>query len=151
VRRIGLGAFVAYLVVPEVAFFVLLGIATTWWIAGLIAGGTFAAVLLAFGASRSRGSLGRVFGTTDYDPLDYAEWTRYLVIRPLIVSLPAGVALSVAIVLTSAYNASLTETVGIGTASGVIGFALGGVVWLWFEKRWRAAEDQPSRERRRIE
>ena len=150
-RRIGLGAFVAYLFVPEVALFVLVGIATTWWIAGLIAAGTFAALLAAYAASRSRGFLGRVLGTTDYDPFDFAQWTRYLVIRPLIVSLPVSVALIIAIVLTAIYNASLPAIVGFSAASVVIGFVLGGALWLWFEKRRRAAEGQPSRERPGIE
>lgn len=100
----------AYLLLPEVALFVLLGIATTWWLAALIAGGSFVTLVTAYAASRSRGFLGRVFGTADYDPFDYALWTRYLVIRPLIVSLPASASLIIAIVVTALYDASLAAT-----------------------------------------
>ena len=145
-RRIGVGAFVAYLFVPEVALFVLLGIATSWWIAGVIAGGTFAALLAAYAASRSRGFLGRAFGTAGYDPFDYAQWTRYLVIRPLVVSLPASVVIIVVLVLTAVYDVSPAATVAVIGASAVVGFALGGALWLWFEERRRAAEGQSGRE-----
>lgn len=150
-RNIGLAAFVVFLFVPEVAFFVLLGIATSWWLAGVVAGGSLLALVTAYAASRSRRFLGRVFGTTDYDPADYSQWTRYLVIRPLIASLPASIAFTIAIVVTAAYNVSPAATVGISAASGMGGLVLGGALWLRFENRRRAVEGQLSRERRGTE
>jgi hypothetical protein len=53
VSRARLGAVAGYLLLPELAVFVLIDIATSWWVAGLIAAGTLGAVVLAVAATRN--------------------------------------------------------------------------------------------------
>jgi hypothetical protein len=133
-RRAGIGALVAWLWLPHLAVLVLIGIATNWWIAGLIAGGTFGLLALAYAASRSRGVLGEAFGTGGRDPLDSTYWTpRYLFLKPLVISLPASAAVIAAAVITASSSYMLTAAVAV--PGFVIGLALGAWLWLWLEKR----------------
>jgi hypothetical protein len=138
-RRVGFGAFIAYLLIPEGVLFVLLGIATSWRLAGLIAAGMFACLVAVYAGSRSRGLIGRTFGTAGWDPLDYSQWTRHLVVRSLVTSLPISLALIVATLIIAPYELSLAATIAIYAASTLVGVAFAG--WLW---AWRAGERKPS-------
>jgi hypothetical protein len=73
--------------------------------------------------------VGEAFCTTGRDPTDYGEWTRYLVVRPLVVAGPAGAAclvfLIVALVLGAPDEFAYLLAV-IGLAAGLM---IG--VWLW--------------------
>jgi hypothetical protein len=140
VSRARLGAVAGYLLLPELAVFVLIGVATSWWVAGLIAAGTLGAVVLAVAATRSTSFLGRAFGTAGYDPFDYTQWTHQLVVRPFIESLPVSLAVIVAIVLSIAYDASVTVTIVVTMGSAFVGFLIGAWFWLWLEER---RDEQP--------
>ena len=134
-RRIGVAAFAAYVFLPLAAFVVLAGLATNWWVAGTLAGAVFAFLVAVYAASRSRGVLGRAFGTAGFDPTDYSQWTRYLVVRPLVTSLPLSGAVVAAIFATLAFETSLPMTVAVVVASVVVGFVSGEVLWSWLERR----------------
>ena len=146
-RRIGIVGIVAMLLLPEAAVVVLLGIATSWWLAGLFAGSWLALLIVGYFASRSTGFLGRAFGTADCDPLDYSQWTpRNLFLRPLVSGLPAAIAL-IAVAFITAHESTFV-TVALAVPSALVGFALGGWLWLGIEDRRRrderAAPDQGS-------
>jgi hypothetical protein len=145
-KHVGLGAIVAYLFVPEVALVVLLGRALNWWVAGFTAAGAFALAVLFFAIARSRGVLGHAFGTAGWDPLDYAQWTRYLLVRPAVVSLPASLAAVAAAVMAAAYGASEAATAAVAVVAAVPGFALGALLWVRVERRYRAKRAVEARE-----
>ena len=148
-RRIGVGAFIVYSFLPAVTVFVLLGVATSWWLAGLFAGVATASMVVVYTASRSRGFLGRVIGTAGWDPLDYSQWTRYLVIRPLVVSLPLSFALIAAILLDLAFSPALASRIALYAASVVAGLAMGVVLWDWRERKRQRSEASERADRPR--
>ena len=138
-RRIGVAAFAAYVLLPLVTFVVLAGLATNWWVAGTLAGAAFALLLAAYAASRSPGVLGRAFGTAGFDPTDYCQWTRYLVVRPLVTSLPMSGAIFAAIFTILAFETSPPVTVAVVVASLVVGLVSAEVLWSWLERRRKAS------------
>ena len=138
-RRIGVAAFAAYILLPLVTFVVLAGLATNWWVAGTLAGAVFALLVTSYAASRSPGRLGRAFGTAGFDPTDYSQWTRYLVVRPLVTSLPMSGAIFAAIFTILGFETSPPVTVAVVVASLVVGFASGEVLWSWLERRRKAS------------
>ncbi len=144
VRQVRSAGLVAYLLLPELAVLVLLGIATSWWLAGLIAAGTIAAVALIVAATRSTGLFGRAFGTAGYDPLDYTQWTRHLVVAPLIQSIPVTFAVVLAVSFSTAYDASVALTIVVTAGSAFVGFIVGGWLWLRLEDRRRNAKREVS-------
>lgn len=127
-RRVGLAtAVVVHGLVPMAVLIVLVGFAFGWWIAAFLGLGIVAMAALSCTASRSRGALGRAFGTVGWDPLAYDQWTRYLVVRPLVVSLPVSIALILAIVLTA--------SVAVVAAAALIGLGVGVGLWNRIENR----------------
>jgi hypothetical protein len=89
-------------------------------------------------SERVREVLGRLFGNRGWDPAEYRNWTRYLVVRPLVLSLPTAFGIVLGIFLTlsdKGWVAFLVPFVG-----GVLGVTLGGWYWLRQEtKRTREA------------
>jgi hypothetical protein len=83
------------------------------------------------GVSRVR----RVFGTEGFDPLDYAQWTRYLVVRPLYVGSFGGVGTVIAMIVAAGSGAGLALTFGAATVGCVLGLVVGGWRWLRRERR----------------
>jgi hypothetical protein len=130
----------AFLFFPEVALVLLLGFGVNWYLAGAAALAWPVTLVLIIGVRHSH-VLGRVLGNEGWDPLDYAQWTRYLVVRPLIVALPAGVAASVAAIAGTLAGLTFPETLGVVAAAGLVGFAVGGWIWLRREDAHRAAAE----------
>jgi hypothetical protein len=77
----------------------------------------------------------RTFGNAGWDPHAYSQWTRYLVIRPLVIGLTAGVVVVLAMAFAVGSGASDVVTVAVMIASVVFGYALGGWIWSWLEVR----------------
>jgi hypothetical protein len=127
----------AFVFFPDVAIVLLLGFGVNWYLAGVAAFAWPVTFGLIFGVRHSH-VLGRVIGNEGWDPLDYAQWTRYLVVRPLIVALPAGFAVSVAAIAGTLAGLTFPETLGVGAAAGLVGFAVGGWIWLRREDAHRA-------------
>lgn len=137
-RQLRLRAVVlAFLFFPEVAIVLLLGFGVNWYLAAVAALAWPITLGLMIGVRHSH-VLGRVIGNEGWDPLDYAQWTRYLVVRPLIVALPAGFAASVAAIAGTLAGLTFPETSGVMAAAGLVGFVVGGWIWLRREAAHRA-------------
>jgi hypothetical protein len=126
---VGVGAVLCYLLLPDVVIVLLVGFGVSWWWAACLAAAWSAALLLLLGTRQSR-FLGRIIGTEGWDFSDYAQWTRYLVVRPLVVGLPAGVGAGLGAIVAVSPGASLAWTYGVTALGGVVGFILGGWYWL---------------------
>ena len=133
-RGIAVGAALCYLLLPDVVIVLLVGFGVSWWWAAGLAAAWPAALLLLLAMPRSR-LLGRVIGTEGWDLSDYAQWTRYLVVRPLVVGLPAGVGAALGAIVAVGAGTSLAWTYGVMALGGVMGFILGGWYWLRAELR----------------
>jgi hypothetical protein len=132
-RRAGIAALAASLVLPEVAVIFLVGLAISWFFAGVIAFGMLT-VIVAFRFARSRPLLAELFGAGAPDPMDAEYWTpRYLLIRPLVIGLPMTAALILAAFLAADFSYGVAAAVAV---PGVLaGFPLGAWIWLWLENR----------------
>jgi hypothetical protein len=80
-------------------------------------------------------TIGRAWGTTGWDPLDYAQWTRQLVVRPLVLSLWISVPLIVGVTVGYALGFRDAVVIGIAVALSLAGCVLGAWVWASREKR----------------
>jgi hypothetical protein len=85
-----------------------------------------------------------VFGTADYGPLAYAQWTRYLGMRPAVVALPAGAAVATAAVVCAAAGTSVGVMALAMLIAGGVGFVIGGALWI-------RREDHVQAERRQLD
>ena len=86
---------------------------------------------------RVREVLGRLFGNRGWDPQEYRDWTRYLVVRPLVLSLPTSFGIVFGIFLTLGdenWVAFLAALVG-----GALGLVLGG--WYWLRREAEQTRD----------
>jgi hypothetical protein len=81
----------------------------------------------------------RTFGNDGWDPQADPQWTRHLVIRPLVIGLTASVVVVLAMAFAIGAGASDVVTVAVIIASVVLGYALGGWIWSWLEDRRRRA------------
>jgi hypothetical protein len=81
----------------------------------------------------------RTFGNAGWDQDAYSQWTRHLVIRPLVIGLTASVVVVLAMAFAIGAGASDVVTVAVIIASVVLGYALGGWIWSWLEDRQRRA------------
>lgn len=126
-KRLGLGAFIAYLLLPQIALFVLVGVASSWWLGAGLAVAWLGAWLYVRRLARE---------AEDSEPLPYSQWTRYLVVQPSVEALPAAVFAPVAIILAIAAEASLAETVAIAIGAILAGLMAGRLLWRWLDKRY---------------
>ena len=147
-RYLGIAAFIAYRFLPLVALYVLIGLAVSWWLTAALVGGFVVVLIVVRVAARSHGLLGRAVGTTGYDPLDYTQWPRHLVVRPIVESLPASFAVIAAIVVTTLAGASGAVSWVVIILSGIAGFIIGIWIWARAEVRREAARGSSARDER---
>ncbi len=80
-------------------------------------------------------AFGRAWGNEGWDPSDYAQWTRHLVVRPLVLSLCISVPLLVGLGVGYALGVRGALTIGLGVALALTGCVLGTYVWASRERR----------------
>jgi hypothetical protein len=70
--------------------------------------------------------LGRLFGTTGWDPTDYAQWTEYFVRRPLGLAMWTTAGVVLGLFLGLAISSSDWVYYGLAAVGGLVGVAFGG-------------------------
>ncbi len=129
-KRLGWASLFAYLIFPPVALLLLVGYGISWWLAAGLVMAWSLMVLVALQLRRPQPTfLGRVLGTTGWDATDYTQWTRQLVVRPLVVSLAGSVPLVVVFTTALVLGASFVVACAAGFFSLLGGWLIGG--WLW--------------------
>lgn len=88
---------------------------------------------------RVREVLGRLFANRGWDRSECRDWTRYLVVRPLVLSRPSSFGLVVGLIAALTVSdkdwiAYLAALVG-----GVLGLTLGG--WYWLRREAEQTRD----------
>jgi hypothetical protein len=79
---------------------------------------------------RLRSVLGRLFGLEGWDSSDPRQWPRYLVVRPLVVVLPASLGVLVGAAVAAAVDGGDWFALLLMLVLGVFGFAVGSWAWL---------------------
>jgi hypothetical protein len=138
--KLGMGGLITVLFLPQAAILVLVGIAASWWLAGVLAVAYLAFLAAGYLIARSpQGFFGRLLRVADAEPGDYSQYTpRNLFLKPLISGLPAAIALIVVAFLT--VDESMEVTVAVSIPCPIVGFAVGELLWSWMEKRRRRDE-----------
>jgi hypothetical protein len=145
-RRLGWASLFAYIVVPQLAILMLIGYGVAWWAGAFAAVAWGVAVLVALhtGAPHSE-FLSRTFGTAGWDPTDYKQWTRYDIVRSLVIGPVGGVLAAVALGVALVLGAPVLVAYLVGLVAGFGGWLVGG--WLWIraeDARTRAEEADNS-------
>lgn len=138
--KLGVGGLITVLFLPETVILVVIGVAVSWWLAVILGFAYLALIALLYIVARSpKGFLGRLLGVGAYEPGDYSQYTpRNLFLAPVVIGLPAAIALIIVAILTA--NASWEVTVAIAVPSAVVGYGAGGLLWSRMEKRRRQRE-----------
>jgi hypothetical protein len=92
-------------------------------------------------ANRLKSLLGRLYGTHGWDPSDYGQWTRYLILRPLAQTIPLVLGLATGLVIGLAMSDGLWLGVVLAGVGAVVGEIAGAWYWLRSERRQQSRRD----------